>query len=1112
MSAREDATEAVVAAATPATPDNSPEALVGIPGIETLAQETTNSRAALLAMLDDMENSRRQIEHANHAWVTAFDAVRDMIFIHDESGRLTRVNRAYADRAGMPFSQIIGRYYWEIFPKAEAAIPTVGERHVTECGQTELTLETGEAFLCRSFPLPGETGNDSCRLHIVQDITERKLAEEKLRHSNELLEKVFSGVHLLIAYMDVGFNFIRVNSRYAQADGRTPDFYPGKNHFALFPSTENEAIFRHAVETGESYAVIEKPFEYAECPERGTSYWDWNLLPVFTADGKTEGLVLTLVDVTERVKAREKARQSETQFKMLFDSVNDAIFIHDLRGCFLEVNQAACEILGYSREELLARSIHDIDSPEQQQKLPGRIEQLRRDASAVFETVHVARSGKQIPVELSVRIAQYRNQPAVLSIARDITERKIAEENVAWHAEVNQSLAELSRAVLAQEKISIREISRLVLEHGQRLTGSVFGSACYLDSQTGYLVCPAITRDICINDLPPHEDVVFKSRAGLIGWVLEHRQPLLTNTPSQDPRSTGIPPGHAAIERFISAPAMTGSQLVGQIALANSPRDYSERDLAVVERLAAFYAIALQRKKDEQALLESEQRFRALIEHASDITLVCDRDFSIRYASPAAEHRLGHKPFELLGHSILDYLHPDDRNSATEAMTPTVCDARARCAAECRLLRQDGTWRIFELSCSNLLDEPAVRGIVIHARDISECRQAERLSQELSRALKTLSDCNRELVHATDETQLLQAMCRLIVETGGYKLAWVGYAENDETQSIRPVAWAGFEDGYLNSLNLTWADRDRGRGPTGRAIRTGKLQIAKDIQADQTFTPWREQALKQGFASSIALPLAAAGRVFAVLNIYSTSPDAFASGEIDLLQELADDLAFGIESLRTGHELDRAVDEYRLQLEKQGKSLEDVIQAIATTLEMRDPYTAGHQRRVASLATEIARGMGLPEEQVRGVHLGAVVHDLGKIRIPAEILTKPGRLTDLEFNFIKIHPQAGYDILRGIEFPWPIADMVLQHHERLDGSGYPQGLKGDEIRLESRILAVADVVEAMAAHRPYRAGLGIDAALGEVRKNRGIYYDPAVTDACIRLFTGKGYTLPAYTS
>lgn len=187
--------------------------------------------------------------------------------------------------------------------------------------------------------------------------------------------------------------------------------------------------------------------------------------------------------------------------------------------------------------------------------------------------------------------------------------------------------------------------------------------------------------------------------------------------------------------------------------------------------------------------------------------------------------------------------------------------------------------------------------------------------------------------------------------------------------------------------------------------------------------------------------------------------------------------------------------------------MEEIIQAIASTTEGGDSYTGGHQIRVAYLAKVIAMEMGLSDEQVEGLHMAGLIHDLGKICVPPEILSKPGKLTEHEFSLIKIHSEAGYEILKEIKFPWPIPEIVLQHHERLDGSGYPHGLKKGQILQEAEILAVADVVEAMASHRPYRPALGIETALEEISQNRGILYAPEVVDVCLRLFREKNFDL-----
>lgn len=189
------------------------------------------------------------------------------------------------------------------------------------------------------------------------------------------------------------------------------------------------------------------------------------------------------------------------------------------------------------------------------------------------------------------------------------------------------------------------------------------------------------------------------------------------------------------------------------------------------------------------------------------------------------------------------------------------------------------------------------------------------------------------------------------------------------------------------------------------------------------------------------------------------------------------------------------------------RALKGVVQAMSVTVEMRDPYTAGHQRRVSRLSVAIAEEMGLPERRIEGIRMAGEIHDIGKIYVPAEILSKPGKLTDIEFTIIKTHPQVGFDILKNIEFPWPIADIVVQHHERLDGKGYPSGLKGDAILLDSKIIIVADVVEAMSSHRPYRPSHGIEKALEEIAAHKGTRFDPDVVDACLRLFREKGFSL-----
>ncbi|MBF0518340.1 MAG: response regulator [Nitrospirae bacterium] len=237
-------------------------------------------------------------------------------------------------------------------------------------------------------------------------------------------------------------------------------------------------------------------------------------------------------------------------------------------------------------------------------------------------------------------------------------------------------------------------------------------------------------------------------------------------------------------------------------------------------------------------------------------------------------------------------------------------------------------------------------------------------------------------------------------------------------------------------------------------------------------------------------PLVYNDKTLGVLNIYLRTGHSDDASEKEILSAVSNALASVIVRKR-------AEEQQQQSIERLNRNIKDVVEAMSHAVEAKDPYTAGHQRRVSLLAVRIAQKMELSDDVTDCIELAGIIHDLGKIAIPSEILSKPGQLNKIEFALIKTHSKVGYDILKDIEFPGPVAEIVLQHHERLNGTGYPAGLKADEILIEARIMCVADVVEAMAFHRPYRAALGVERAVEEITKNNGILYDPVVVAACI---------------
>lgn len=501
---------------------------------------------------------------------------------------------------------------------------------------------------------------------------------------------------------------------------------------------------------------------------------------------------------------------------------------------------------------------------------------------------------------------------------------------------------------------------------------------------------------------------------------------------------------------------------------------------------------------------EREQYYRFFM-LSSEGMCIADPFGCFHRVNPALSKMTGYAEAELISQPYIDFIHPDDRQSTLAEMKRQVSE-RPSIQFENRYVRKDGghihlSWTAYFDSASGLT--------YATARDITERKQAELKLERANRALQTLSACNQVLVHTQNEQHLLDQICRLLVDIGGYRMAWIGVPDTGDEHPVRPVASYGRVDDFFDEIKISWADNRYGRGPTGTAIRTGTIQTNQDFATNAAMIPWREAAAKRGYRSSIALPLKGTTGMLGAITIYADTACAFTETEVVLLRELTDDLVFGIETLRTRVDRDRIALENLHHDATLRSSLEDTIRAIANTIETRDPYTSGHQRRVGDLAVAIAVEMRLPQSTIHGIELAASIHDLGKVSIPSEILCKPTRLTDIEYTLLKSHVKCGYDILKDIRFPWPIATMVLQHHERVDGSGYPQGLKGDEILLESKILMVADVVEAMVSHRPYRAGLGLDRALQEIEAGRGTTYDASVANACLRVFRNNGFTFKA---
>jgi PAS domain S-box-containing protein len=361
------------------------------------------------------------------------------------------------------------------------------------------------------------------------------------------------------------------------------------------------------------------------------------------------------------------------------------------------------------------------------------------------------------------------------------------------------------------------------------------------------------------------------------------------------------------------------------------------------------------------------------------------------------------------------------------------------------------------------------------------------------------------------EELLLQAICDAITYKSIYVLAWIGVMEEGPEESIRVAAKGGTGQGFLDGIRFSYSkNAPEVQGPTGTCIRTGKLQVMEDSETVAAFRPWREQARKYGICSIASIPLRIEDGWRGSINVGAAQPNSFEPMAIEVLQHLAEQIQSGVHAVEQRRLLlaERA---HAAKIERQlTETLSAMVAPIVLAMEMRDPYTAGHQGRVAEIAVAIGKEMGWTEARLQGLRVAAQVHDIGKISIPAEILTKPGGLNAAERAMINQHSETGYTILKDIPFVWPIAEIVRQHHEKLDGSGYPLGLKTDAILPEAKVLAVADIVEAMASYRPYRPGIPLDVVLEEIEKESGTLLDAETVRICVDLFRRKHFMVPGW--
>lgn len=573
------------------------------------------------------------------------------------------------------------------------------------------------------------------------------------------------------------------------------------------------------------------------------------------------------------------------------------------------------------------------------------------------------------------------------------------------------------------------------------------------------------------------------------------------------------------------------------------------------------------RKKVEEACLENERKFSTLLSNMPGIAYSCrnDRDWTMVFISDGCQELTGYKPQDIINNSKISYnnlIHPDDQGSVWDQVQKALKE-KASFTLEYRIRTASGQEKwVWEQGRGVYSDKGRLLTIEGFITDTSGRKKTEEELLITKFVFDNMADAAFWIASDGQISYVNSAACNLL----GYsykELSTMKVFDIDVnfTPDTWPQRWKAMKkdkigraetrfitkegkqfpveihgkymkyDGqeYICAIARDVTERWRIEGALRRAEeeKTGILDSLSEMVAYYTKDLRIIWANKAAGASVGLSPVELVGnRCYEVWHNRKMPCEdcpavkVFKTGNYEELEVILSDgrvwfvrahpvkdlegNVSGVVEVITDITAKKKIEQERRQsLNKSRRILEETVIALAATAERRDPYTAGHQRRVAHLACAIAKEMNLGDDKIEGVRMASIIHDVGKVYVPSEMLTKPSGLSDLEFSIIKTHPQVGYEILSPVEFPWPIALIVLQHHEKIDGSGYPKGISGDDILIESRIITVADVVEAMASYRPYRAALGIEEALVEIQKNKGNLYDAKVVNTCLKLFNKK---------
>ena len=1061
-----------------------------------------------------LEKSNKRVKESKERYRTVFENTGTATVIIEENMVISMVNTRFERLSGYSKDEIENKMKWTDFVIPED-LEKMKKYHITR------RKTKGKAPTEYEFQFIDKKGNiKNIFLKIdripgtkksvasLMDITERKKAEQKIKHLNLVLRAVRRVNQLVVKEKNrerllkgVCNNLIKMRSYYnawialLDKSGKLETYAEAGIGKAFLPMVEIlkkgklTVCGQKALKQQEVVTIKDPASTCPECPlikqhsdrramtvrleYSGKVYGFLSVsIPVHLVDDQEEQSLFKEVagDIAfsihnieldeKRKQAEEDVKNAKNELQMILDSVPAIIFYKDTEGRIIRANKALADRLKVPVKDIVGKTTEELFPKEQ-------AENMRKDDQEVM----ISRKPKKDIIE------PYDTPEGTRWVITDKIPYKDKEGKIAGLISLSKDITELKQAEEELKIITERlELAMDAGEHGfwdwNLDTDDVYFSPRYY-TMLGYK----------LGELPMKLET----------WVnLMHPEDRKTIVPKVEKHVENAEPYE--VEFRLKTKGGDWKWISGRGKSFNVDKN------GISHRAIGLHVDITERKKAEEKLQESEKRFQQVTKNAQEWVWEMDVNGLYTYASPVVKKILGYKPEEVVGKKhFYDLFYPEDREKLKKTVFELIGKKQSVHGFIKRNVRKDGETVWLSTSKSPILDK---KGNVLGYRgvdtDITERKKTEKKLKYINLILYTIRFVNQLIVKEKDQEKLLKKVCNNLVIAPIFNNIRIAILDNSYRISkifySRPNKETTHKLSQLEGTKLAKAIVD--------ILLQQEFYFAKDLSPIQRkYIPLDAKTIDE----TVLVPLKYAEKLYGFLSV-TISEELLREKEIhSLLREVSGDISFALYNVEAEEKRVQLEEKLKENFERWQKALDGTIQAIAMIAEKRDPYTAGHQRRVGQLSSAIAQEMNLSSEKINIINMAAAIHDIGKISVPVEILVKPIKLSTIEFDIIKIHSQTGYDIVKNIEFPWPIARIILQHHERMNGSGYPNNLKGDEILLEARILGVADVVEAMSSNRPYRPALGTKKALEEIEKNKGILYEPEVVDACIKLFKEKGF-------